>query len=86
MPPTVQGREVVRVLGAARPGQWTGEALARVVEWQLAHPEGTKEAAEAWLRAEHAAGKIRIEDASGAGPSKRGKEAGADGKTKKVKR
>ena len=87
IPPRIpQGREVVQLLGAARPGQWTGEVLARVVEWQLAHPapEGTKEAAEAWLRAEHAAGRVSTENASVAG--KRGKDAGADGKAKKAKR
>ena len=79
----------MQILGAARPGQWTGEVLARVVEWQLAHPppEGSKEAAEAWLREEHAAGRINTENPpSGVMPSKRGKDAGKDGKTKKAKR
>ena len=77
----------MQLLEAARPGQWTGEVLARVVEWQLAHPppEGSKEACAAWLREEFTAGRVKVEDASHAAP-KRGKDAGGDGKTKKAKR
>ncbi|RPD81576.1 hypothetical protein L226DRAFT_527847 [Lentinus tigrinus ALCF2SS1-7] len=77
--PILDGREVVKLLGAS-PGPWTGQVLARVVEWQLEHPERTKQECEAWLVAEHAAGNIST--ASG----KRVKDAGADGKAKKAKR
>ncbi|KAI0761691.1 hypothetical protein BD413DRAFT_616900 [Trametes elegans] len=76
----LDGREVVKVLGAASPGPWTGQVLARVVEWQLEHPQGTKEECETWLRAEQAAGNI-----STAG-GKRVKDGAADAKAKKAKR
>ena len=77
----MQGREVTKLLGAT-PGPWTGTVLARVVEWQLEHPEGTKQQCEAWLREEQAAGRINTMNAT----IKRGQGAGADAKTKKAKR
>ncbi|KAH9850667.1 hypothetical protein C2E23DRAFT_734552 [Lenzites betulinus] len=76
----LDGREVTTTLGAESPGPWTGQVLARVVEWQLEHPQGTKEQCEAWLRAEQAAGHISTAVA------KRTTEGGADTKTKKAKR
>ncbi|KAI0638969.1 hypothetical protein C8Q77DRAFT_1078625 [Trametes polyzona] len=76
----LDGREVVRVLEAPSPGPWTGQVLARVVEWQLEHPQGTKEECEAWLRAEHAAGRITVSAAKRVGGGD------ADAKTKKPKR
>ncbi|KAF8887799.1 hypothetical protein BD779DRAFT_1672615 [Infundibulicybe gibba] len=33
--PLLDGREVVTILGATKPGVWTGRVLARVMEWQL---------------------------------------------------
>ena len=77
----MQGKEVTKLLGAT-PGPWTGTVLARVVEWQLEHPEGTKQQCEAWLREEQAAGRINTTNAT----IKRGQGAGADAKTKKAKR
>ncbi|KAI9059577.1 hypothetical protein FKP32DRAFT_1579611 [Trametes sanguinea] len=77
--PILDGREVVKLLGAS-PGPWTGQVLARVVEWQLERPAGTKEECEAWLQAEHAAGRITASN------GKRGKEGDADAKAKKAKR
>ncbi|KAI0757417.1 hypothetical protein C8Q80DRAFT_1133528 [Daedaleopsis nitida] len=78
----LDGREVVKVLGASNPGPWTGHVLARVVEWQLEHPEGTKEECEAWLRAEQAAGNVTVNTSA----SKRAKDVAAEAKTKKAKR
>ncbi|RDX56319.1 hypothetical protein OH76DRAFT_1414683 [Lentinus brumalis] len=77
--PILDGREVVKMLGAS-PGPWTGQVLARVVEWQLEHPEGTKQECEAWLVAEQAAGNISTSS------GKRVKDADVDGKAKKAKR
>ncbi len=77
---SVQGREVVKALGATNPGPWTGHVLTRVVEWQLENPEGTKEECETWLRTEQAAGNINTSAA------KRVKDVDADAKTKKAKR
>lgn len=65
--PFLDGNEVVRVLNAGRPGAWMTGALARVVEWQLRHPEGTKAQCEEWLRGEHTAGRISFD----AAPAKR---------------
>ncbi|KAI0825228.1 hypothetical protein BC628DRAFT_1320460 [Trametes gibbosa] len=76
----LDGREVTTILGAANPGPWTGQVLARVVEWQLEHPQGTKDECEAWLRAEQAAGNINTSF------SKRTKEGDIDARTKKAKR
>ncbi|KAL5535282.1 CCA1 [Sanghuangporus sanghuang] len=58
--PLLNGNEIVWLLGATRPGVWTGSVLARVSEWALDHPEGTKDACAAWLKAEHEAGRIDI--------------------------
>ncbi|OBZ79815.1 CCA tRNA nucleotidyltransferase, mitochondrial [Grifola frondosa] len=58
----VDGHEVVELLGASKPGPWTGHVLARVIEWQLEHPQGTKDECEAWLAAERQAGRITVED------------------------
>ncbi|PIL30884.1 hypothetical protein GSI_07053 [Ganoderma sinense ZZ0214-1] len=79
--PVLDGKEVMKLLGAP-PGPWTGTILARVVEWQLEHPEGTKQECEAWLREEQAAGRISTTNAT----IKRGQDAGEDAKTKKAKR
>ncbi|KAH8834931.1 hypothetical protein DL96DRAFT_1665961 [Flagelloscypha sp. PMI_526] len=48
--PLLDGRAVVKVLDAPKPGPWTGKILADVVEWQLGHPQGSKEECEAWLK------------------------------------
>ncbi|KAI0793297.1 hypothetical protein C8Q75DRAFT_713370 [Abortiporus biennis] len=58
--PILDGREVVRIVGASSPGRWTGDVLARVIEWQLEFPEGSKDQCEEWLRSEVAAGKIVV--------------------------
>ncbi|KAI0935817.1 hypothetical protein AcV5_004134 [Taiwanofungus camphoratus] len=82
--PMLDGREVVQVLGASKPGPWTGQVLSRVVEWRLEHPEGTKGECEAWLRAEHAAGRISVD--VGPPASKRVKGDSAGSTAKKAKR
>ncbi|KAH9947968.1 hypothetical protein B0H21DRAFT_821480 [Amylocystis lapponica] len=82
--PVLDGREVVRALGVT-PGAWTGQVLARVVEWQLRHPEEGKDACEAWLKAEYAAGRIGVR--WGPAPAnKRGKEGDAGSMAKKARR
>ena len=70
----------------ARPGAWTGQVLARVVEWQLEHPVGDKDACTAWLKAEFAAGRISVEAAPAATSSKRGKTGGSGSAPKKAKK
>lgn len=56
----IQGKEVVAILGASKPGPWTGEVLAKVLEWGLDNPNGTKDECMAWLKEEQAAGNIDI--------------------------
>ncbi len=57
-----QGRQIVQILGAQKPGQWTGKVLAEVIKWQLGHPGETKEQCAEWLKGELAAGRLSIED------------------------
>lgn len=83
-----KGNEVVKVLAAGKGGKWTGEVLSRVLEWQLANPEGTKAQCEQWLRDEHTAGRVIIDVPSnnGQGQPKRGRnEESADGRGKPKK-
>jgi tRNA nucleotidyltransferase (CCA-adding enzyme) len=60
--PILDGREIVRILGAQKPGQWTGKVLAEVIKWQLGHPGETKEQCAEWLKEELVAGRLSIED------------------------
>ncbi|TFK57694.1 poly A polymerase C-terminal region-like protein [Heliocybe sulcata] len=82
MKPVLTGRDVVAELGA-KPGPWTGHALARVVEWQLAHPAGTKAECAAWLKAEHGAGRIGVGDAHAGGPTAGKRREGGGEKAKR---
>ncbi|KAH8120461.1 hypothetical protein DFH11DRAFT_63898 [Phellopilus nigrolimitatus] len=56
--PILNGKEVVSLLGVEKPGVWTGAVLARISEWALDHPEGTKDECAVWLREEHLAGRV----------------------------
>lgn len=85
----IQGREIVSIIGLTKGGPWTGQVVTQVVEWQLEHPDGTKEECEAWLQAEHAAGRINTNVPSTiARPpqSKRGKGTSDGEKRKKPKK
>lgn len=53
---------MVQILGASKPGQWTGKVLNKVLEWQLGHPSLSKEDCIQWLKEEQAVGKISITD------------------------
>lgn len=68
----------------AKSGPWTGQVLAKVIEWQLEHPKGTKPDCEAWLRGEHEAGRVRVEENTAVG--KRGTVGGDSSAAKKTKR
>ncbi|KAJ3775317.1 hypothetical protein FB446DRAFT_416636 [Lentinula raphanica] len=67
--PLLDGREVVSLFDA-KPGPWTGAVLARVIEWQLEHPKGTKDECSKWLKEQHSSGSIVIAEQP---PSKRPK-------------
>ncbi|KAJ4471316.1 hypothetical protein C8J55DRAFT_521349 [Lentinula edodes] len=58
--PLVDGREVVSLLNV-KAGPWTGTVLARVVEWQLEHPEGSKGECLTWLKEQLSAGTLGID-------------------------
>ncbi|KAI0028275.1 hypothetical protein K488DRAFT_58997 [Vararia minispora EC-137] len=83
--PLLDGREILQVLGATKPGVWTGKVLTDVVQWQLGHPEGTKEQCMTWVQAQGAAGRWAAEMAQTqhAGSAKRIKKADGDVATKK---
>lgn len=55
-----KGREVVSLLNF-KAGPWTGTVLARVVEWQLEHPEGSKGECLTWLKEQLSAGTLDID-------------------------
>lgn len=57
-----------------KPGPWTGAVLARVVEWQLEFPQGTKEECREWLESEVAAG--RVSATAPSGEKRKAKEGG----------
>ena len=76
-----QGREICTILGIRKPGPWTGQALEKVIEWQLQYPEGKKEDCELWLRDTYKDGKI-LADNSACSTSLESEQ----GPTKKAKR
>jgi tRNA nucleotidyltransferase (CCA-adding enzyme) len=80
-----QGREVVQILGASKPGLWTGTVLAEVIKWQLGHPGETKEQCAEWLKEELAAGRVSIEDVTLVTQAKRQRGGHQQTKTKKTK-
>ena len=59
------------VLGKSKPGAWTGKVMARIVEWQLENPEGTKEACIMWLQERLQRGDLPIEEGSSEPVSKK---------------
>jgi|SRR6267154_1995773 len=71
-----QGREIVRILGAQKTGQWTGKVLAEVIKWQLGHPAETKEQCTEWLKEELAAGRLSIEDVASSTVSRTRRQRG----------
>jgi len=83
--PLLNGEEVIEIMGS-KPGPWTRQVLARVIEWQLRQPDGTRDECEAWLKAEKQAGRIRVEEIARPGPAiKRGKVSEGASTAKKVK-
>lgn len=47
--PILNGREVVAALGVDKPGPWVGKVLDDVIEWQLGHPQQSKDDCLQWL-------------------------------------
>jgi len=47
--PLLNGKEVVEALGAGKPGPWVGKVLDDVIEWQLGHPQQSKDDCLQWL-------------------------------------
>ncbi|KAJ7124812.1 hypothetical protein C8R43DRAFT_1147023 [Mycena crocata] len=69
--PMLNGNTVGEILGAAKPGAWTGHVLAEVMDWQLQNPKGTIDECAAWLKAEQSAGRINIDQGTSEPASKR---------------
>ncbi|KAI0271652.1 hypothetical protein BC834DRAFT_967099 [Gloeopeniophorella convolvens] len=84
--PILDGREIVQILGASKPGQWTGKVLAEVIKWQLGHPGEPKERCGEWLKAELAAGRISTTDAAGAQGKRHKNVDTGEGTAKKAKK
>ena len=82
-----QGHQIVQILGAQKPGQWTGKVLAEVIKWQLGFPGETKEQCAKWLKEELAAGRLSIEDVASSTTQARQQRGGpketATGKTRR---
>lgn len=45
-----------------KPGPWTAVMLNKVMEWQLEHPEGDKDACITWLKEEQRSGRLNTQD------------------------
>jgi tRNA nucleotidyltransferase (CCA-adding enzyme) len=56
-----QGQAIAQAV-EEKPGAWMKAIVNKVVEWQLEHPEGTKDDCLAWLKEEKSAGRIDIEE------------------------
>ncbi|KAF5377152.1 hypothetical protein D9615_006354 [Tricholomella constricta] len=69
--PLLNGREVIKALGATRPGVWTGEVMARILEWRLDNPDATKDECVAWLKEEQRQGRVETDKGSSEPASKR---------------
>lgn len=69
--PILDGREIVLALGAKKHGAWVGETLAKVVEWQLEHPQGTRDDCLLWLEHERSSWNLCFDDDSSGPASKR---------------
>ncbi|KAF5361407.1 hypothetical protein D9758_006232 [Tetrapyrgos nigripes] len=57
--PLLDGKAILSLL-SAKSGPWMGQVLSQVITWQLENPEGKKEECEAWLKEEHAAGRLEV--------------------------
>lgn len=57
----MKGGEVGAILNA-KGGPWTGVVLARVIEWQLEHPDGSKEECTVWLKEQYSSGNLVVNE------------------------
>ncbi|KAK2461707.1 hypothetical protein APHAL10511_006170 [Amanita phalloides] len=69
--PLIDGRELQKVLGVSKGGLWTGQLLARMIEWQLENPIGTKDECIKWLQREKEVGNLRLPEINPGPASKR---------------
>lgn len=53
----IQGMEIIKLLGI-KPGPITSVLLQKVIEWQLDHPDGSKEECGEYIKAEYEGGRI----------------------------
>ena len=67
---------MIETLGASKPGAWTGRVLAKVIEWQLQHPNKGKEECKEWLKSEQISGGVVVDE--GRAGTRRG-TGGGDG-------
>ncbi|KAG8909753.1 CCA tRNA nucleotidyltransferase, mitochondrial [Tulasnella sp. 417] len=77
-PPMLDGKEVCALLGM-KPGVWMSNALAKVVEWQLGHPTGTKEECGEFIKEEVKGGRLVVGDVKKSSGEEGGKKKKAKG-------
>ncbi|KIJ21452.1 hypothetical protein PAXINDRAFT_159537 [Paxillus involutus ATCC 200175] len=80
--PLLNGNDIISVVGG-KPGPHTAIMLAKVVEWQLEHPEGDEHACMNWLREEHSSGRFHVQELR---ESAKRVQVDSRGTSKKVKR
>ncbi|KAJ6626870.1 hypothetical protein B0H10DRAFT_1780327 [Mycena sp. CBHHK59/15] len=69
--PLLNGNDISKILGAAKPGAWTGHVLAQVMQWQLQNPKRTRDECSTWLKGEQSSGRLNIDDGTSEPASKR---------------
>ncbi|KAF8845429.1 hypothetical protein BDN67DRAFT_1065287 [Paxillus ammoniavirescens] len=80
--PLLNGNDIISVVGG-KPGPHTAIMLAKVVEWQLEHPEGDKHACMNWLKEEHSSGRFHVQESR---ESVKRVQVESRGTSKKIKR
>ncbi|KAF9243781.1 hypothetical protein BU15DRAFT_86220 [Melanogaster broomeanus] len=83
--PLLNGNEVISVVGG-KPGPHTAVILAKVVEWQLEHPEGGKDACISWLTEEHSSGRFNVQELVESTSAAKRVQVDSRGGSKKAKR
>ncbi|KAF9229680.1 hypothetical protein BS17DRAFT_744049 [Gyrodon lividus] len=83
--PLLNGNEIISVTGG-KPGPQTAVMLAKVVEWQLEHPDGDKDACISWLKEEHSSGRFSVQELTESTSGAKRIQAESRGSSKKAKR
>ncbi|GIL45308.1 hypothetical protein Vafri_2575 [Volvox africanus] len=58
--PLMDGKKVMTLLGWSKPGPELGRVMAAVMDWQLMHPSGTQQEAEAMVKQKYGVGQPEV--------------------------